>query len=465
MTRAWTSGTVVWTAVLALPLAGLWLLLARPSLDLEWEHHPAHFWLVLAVALINVALGVVTSDAARQRADGRLFLVSLAFVASAGFLALHALATPGVLLDAPNSGFVVATPIGLLLAAGFAAASSIELSHERSAALMRRSRMAVAALLGAMGAWAAVSLASVPPLDEPLPAERADGWLLGFAIPGIALYALASARYWLLYRRRPARMLLGVITAFALLAEAMFAIAVAPNWHATWWEWHLLMLAAFGLVAVNARREWREERFADLYLAGTAAAEREVSVLFADLQGFTSFSESRSTDEVGEVVDAYARAATPPVQNEAGDVEKLIGDAVMAIFNKRGDQPDHAVRAVRAALTIQRAADRIAAEHADWPRLRVGVNSGRARIGIVGGHGKREHTALGDAVNLASRLEGKAQPGQVVVGAATYLALPDGTTAEPLGGVRVKGKEEAVEAYVVVALPADGRGGDERLQR
>jgi len=272
-----TRGVALWTALLALPLLGLGLLLADPRLDVHWEHHPAHFWLVLIAALTNVALAVVTGDAARLRRDARLFLVSLTFLASAGFLGLHALATPGVLLESPNKGFVIATPIGLLLGAGFAAASSLELSPERSAAFMRRSRVLRNALLIAMVVWAAVSLAAIPPLDEPLPAEEAKGWLLGLAIPGVVLYALAAARYLSLYRRRPARMLLGVISAFALLAEAMIAIAVARNWQATWWEWHLLMLVAFGFVAYSARREWREERFSDLYLEGTTRAVKEPS--------------------------------------------------------------------------------------------------------------------------------------------------------------------------------------------
>ncbi len=91
-------------ALLAMPLAGLALLLAVPELDVMWEHHPSHFWLVLGVAVVNVVLSVLTSEAASQRNDARLFLVSLAMLSSAGFLALHALATPGVLLDGAESG-------------------------------------------------------------------------------------------------------------------------------------------------------------------------------------------------------------------------------------------------------------------------------------------------------------------------------------------------------------------------
>jgi hypothetical protein len=85
----------LWIMVLMLPLAALELLLAAPELDMRWEHHPSHFWLVLAVAMVNVVLGLYASEAASRRDDARTFFVSLALLASAGFLGLHALATPG----------------------------------------------------------------------------------------------------------------------------------------------------------------------------------------------------------------------------------------------------------------------------------------------------------------------------------------------------------------------------------
>src|SRR4051794_10206412 len=118
--------------LLAIPLAGLWLLLAAPRLDVHWEQHPAHFWIVLGAAAINASLAFATGDVARQRGDARLFLVSLAFLAAAGFLGLHALATPGVLVDGRTQGFVIATPFGLLVAAGFAAASADGLTNGRA---------------------------------------------------------------------------------------------------------------------------------------------------------------------------------------------------------------------------------------------------------------------------------------------------------------------------------------------
>ncbi len=94
----------------ALPVAGLALLVAEPDLDVRWEHHPSHFWLVLGAGVINGAPAYATGTAARVRGDARVFLVSLAFLSAAGFLGLHALATPGVLLTGPNAGFSIATP-------------------------------------------------------------------------------------------------------------------------------------------------------------------------------------------------------------------------------------------------------------------------------------------------------------------------------------------------------------------
>jgi hypothetical protein len=125
--------------LLALPLAGLALLLAAPDTDVAWEHHPAHLWLVVGAAGVSFALAWTTGDVARRRGDARLGLVSLGFLAAAGFLALHALATPQVLLDAPNQGFTLATPVGLTLAALLCAASALPLDRARSAPTARSS--------------------------------------------------------------------------------------------------------------------------------------------------------------------------------------------------------------------------------------------------------------------------------------------------------------------------------------
>jgi adenylate cyclase len=439
----------LWVAALALPLLGLVLLLAAPDADVQWEHHPSHFWLVLAAALTSAALAFSTSAVALRRSDARLYLVSLAFLSAAGFLGLHALSTPGVLLDSPNQGFAVATPIGLLLSSLFAAASALPLRPERAQAVMRHAHLLRGVLLGVMAVWAAWSLLSVPPLDDPTPVERATGVLLVVPVVAVVLYAFAAARYLAMVFHSGSPILLGVTSAWVLLAEASIAVAFGRNWHASWWEWHLLMLVAFAAIAVVARREEAEERFSDLYLDHTAAGTREVSVLFADLAGFTSFSEDRQPREVTEMLNAYFEVAIPPlVREHGGEIDRLIGDAIMATWGTRGDQPDHAERAVNAAAALQMETARLAAEHPDWPRFRAAVNTGEALVGVVGAESGRSYTVIGDTVNVAARLESRAPTGGVVVGGATLRAVP-GLRATSLGEIEVKGKREPVDAYLL----------------
>jgi len=238
-----------------------------------------------------------------------------------------------------------------------------------------------------------------------------------------------------------------------LLAEAMVGVAFARNWALSWWEWHVLLLIAFGLVAAGARVQWHEERFADLYLDDTVAGNREMSVLFADLQGFTTFSESHEPAEVAAMLNAYFEVAVPPVVKEhGGDVDRIIGDALMVTFNKRGDQPDHARRAAAAALALQQVTGRVADQHPGWPRFRVGVNSGPVSVSLLGTEGGRTHTVIGDTVNVAARIEGKAPGGAVAIGPGTKALVPEAVT-EPLGRLALKGKEEPLETYLLISLP------------
>jgi class 3 adenylate cyclase len=443
----------VWVTAIVIPLV-LWLvLLTKPGFDEHWESHPAHFWLVLTAALASVGLGYTVLVAARRRRDARLFLVSLAFLASSAFLGLHALATPGVLLG-KNAGFELATPVGLVVAAAFAALSSLELSDETAERVLRAAPVLLGALATFVAVWALVSLAKLRPLAGPLAAEQLDGWQIGLAVAGVAGFALAAGGYLALYRRRGARFALGVAFAFGLLAEAMIVIAWARNWRVSWWEWHLLMLTAFVVIALIARNEWHEERFSALYLDRTLAGARDVSVLLADLSGFTAFSEAREPGEVAAMLNTYFETIVPLLEASGGEVPQIVGDEVMAIFNKQGDMPDHPQRAAAAALRLQAEAKRIATAHPDWPCFRTGVNSGDVVAAVVGGpSGHRKHGVVGDTVNLAARLEAAARPGTVVIGDATYRRLAAGTVAERVPPLDVKGKREPVDAYVLLALP------------
>ncbi len=436
---------------LVLPMAGLALLIAEPSLDVRWEHHPSHFWLVVAAGVLSGILAYATGSAAARRGDARVFLISQALMVAAGFLALHALATPQVLLETPNAGFALATPVGLLIAALFAAAAASPRLEGAAAARVTRNartfRLGIGALLLL---WGAVSLASLPPLDDPSAPERASGPFLAFAVAGVVIYGVAVLGFFDLYRRRRSMLVLGVVAALVLLAEAMIAVCFGRNWHATWWEWHVLMLLAFGVVAFTAQRQWHEERFSELYLDETKAGRREISVLFADLAGFTSFSEDNDPNEVAEMLNAYFEVAIPPaVKRHGGDVDRIVGDALMVTWNRRGDQPDHADRAVRAALAIQRATASVADDHPGWPRFRVGVNSGSAMVGVLGAAGGRTHTAIGDTVNVAARIEGAAPVGGVAVGPETASRLTEAELV-PCGSIELKGKAEPMQVYRVV---------------
>jgi adenylate cyclase len=454
--QAGSVGWVVWPLAILSPLAVAGLLRAMPPMDERWEDTPAHFWIVLTTAVVCLGLALTISEGGRRRSDARLLLIGLAFVVSAGFLGLHALATPGVIVDGKNAGFVLAPPLGLIAAGAFAAASAVEYRLETSLAIVRNANMLLAVILAVVAAWAAVSIAGWAPLRAPVTPGEIDEPLGAMAAVGVVLYGAAAAAYFRVYRRRRSGLALTVAFAFALLAEALVVVVVSlpTSWQLSWWEWHALMLLGFAAIAVAASREWYEERFSGLYLEETLRGNKEISVLFADLVGFTPFTEERGSDEVFDMLVAYFGRLAPMIQDEfGGEVNEFVGDQIFAVFNKNGDQPDHALRAARAALALQRAAAEIAAGHPDWPPFRVGVNTGAVIAGVVGDRGHRIHGVFGDAVNLGARLEGQAPPGGVCIGAATYAYLLPDAVVDRMPDLHLKGKADPVVAYILHELP------------
>ena len=686
---------VVWAFHLALPLLGLWLLLAVPAADLLVEHHPGHFWLVALVAAVNVGLALVVDRAAQRHDDPRLLLVGLGFLAAALFFVLHALATPGVLLDSRNGGFALATPVGLALGALFTAASALEFPPERAQQVLRLGPWLRSGIYTLAAVWGIFSLAGLPPLRDPAIAAALSVPLIAVTVVSVLLYVFVAVRFYLLYRRRRSVMLLSIITANILLAEAMVAVALAVNWRLTWWLWHVLMVLAFGYVAYSAYVGYRREgaatglfdgvrtdetvravraeyaaalemlvgalrrqeageisademglitagmehrfgltegqtavlgraadalraereqigRLATLVAIGHEARVRlaehdllqravrrvadgfggdgvrvgllggghlrfpddlatdpswevaddvsrrveesvenggglepvtldstgserailacpltvkdkpagvlltrrqngfserdrslfaslasqlsmgmenarlyhqldglfraymspdvatalladpeqaalggavvEVTALFADLRGFTSFSERSTPEGIVVMLNRYFEHATAAILDEGGTVVQFVGDALMALFNAPARQDDHPVRAARAALAMQAAVEATAASSPGWPRFRVGINTGPALVGNIGSTALRSFNAMGDAVNVAARLESVAQPGQVVIGGSTRDRLPEGAAVEPLGELAVKGRRGGVVAYRLFGL-------------
>jgi class 3 adenylate cyclase len=175
-----------------------------------------------------------------------------------------------------------------------------------------------------------------------------------------------------------------------------------------------------------------------------------VSILFADLAGFTSFSEGRDPTEVAAMLNTYFGHLIPLMERVGGDVHQITGDELMVVFGKGDESSDHPARAARAGLLLQQEADRIARDHADWPRFRVGVNSGEVHAGLVGGsRGHRKHGFVGDVVNLTARLQAEAPVGGVLIGEGTFRRLGARAQVEPLPPLHVKGKEAPVAAYLL----------------
>ncbi|MEL7209424.1 MAG: adenylate/guanylate cyclase domain-containing protein, partial [Actinomycetota bacterium] len=182
---------------------------------------------------------------------------------------------------------------------------------------------------------------------------------------------------------------------------------------------------------------------------GFALAQREddqrrvVTVLFADLVGFTTMSEGTDPEQVKRVVDGCFEELVGVVETFGGRVDKIIGDAVLALFGAPVGHEDDAERAVRAALRMQ---ETLASRDTSAElQLRIGVNTGEVLVGALRSGG--DYTAMGDVVNTAQRLQSAARPGQVLVGSATYLAAGDSITYESLGPLRVRGRGERVEAW------------------
>jgi len=692
----------VWCIHVGLPILALWLLLAVPEADVRWEHHGGHAALVVLTALVSLALAVLVVLQAVRQQDRRLGLVGLCFTSAATGLLVHGLVTPQLWASA-NLAFAVSTPVGLLVASGFAVAAAF--SPGGWSMGWQRLPWVAAGIVAAGLLVAVLTIAAVGPFAGLVPTPATQDLLAVLGWLGAALFVVAAARLVVDHRRRPSVVVLSLLTAFVLLAEALIAAAYGRNWQLSWWAWHLLMAFSFafvayaaavqrsrggsatalfaavslrstadrqrdrygealestvaameaqaahtapgdeaaveaaatrlgdelglndnqvdvlvraagalarerdrvrrldGLVAVGrsasvivddaalvdraldevARafrpdhvRVWLVEDgrvvgrsphadpgpstgsrdddrgaadpaagravldalpegglvadvaagqsftvpfavkghpagavevvrdhggfaaddlalarslafqlgmavenarlyteldglfraylapdvaaalIADPRQAGLGGTSVDITVLFADLRGFTSYSEQATPAEVVAMLNDCYEVAVPEVLSQGGTISSFIGDAIMAVFNAPARQPDHADRAVRAALGINRAVDALAAARPGWPRFRCGVNSGPAVVGNIGSEQQRHFTAIGDTVNLASRLEGVADAGEVVIGPTTRAMLGDRVEVDPLGPVAVKGKRDAVEAYRVVRLADDG---------
>lgn len=245
---------------------------------------------------------------------------------------------------------------------------------------------------------------------------------------------------------------------------------------ARWWLPPVGVVAALGAAAVatgllhfvSVRRRSRRLRglFAQ-YVPAEVVAQlveqpglvrlggeaREITVMFTDLAGFTGMSERLSAEQTVEVLTAYFNAMTPVIHRHGGTVDKYIGDAIMAFWGAPLPDTAHAEHAVRAAIEMQAAMERLAGELRECGlppvAMRIGLHSGAAVVGNVGSDIRFSYTAVGDTVNLAARLEGanKAFGTGILLSDATAARLPPGLPLRVLDVVVVKGKSEPVRVF------------------
>lgn len=189
---------------------------------------------------------------------------------------------------------------------------------------------------------------------------------------------------------------------------------------------------------------------------------RELTVLFSDVRSFTSISESMDPKELTRFMNEFLTSLTDVIRTQyLGTIDKYMGDCVMAFWGAPIHDPDHARNAVLAGLAMQRAMRELAPKLKErgWPEIQigVGVNTGRMTVGDMGSQIRKAYTVMGDAVNLASRLEGitKAYGVGMVVGEHTRAAVGEGMVFRELDRVRVKGKDEPITIYEPLGLGAE----------
>src|SRR5215470_7902301 len=294
------------------------------------------------------------------------------------------------------------------------------------------------------------------------------------SLVGMALAALAAAG--LAARLRVVRAFVAVVLIWVGVAAGTLAAFIAGH---VWFQPIGMMLAlvlGYGATVVdNYVREQRERRRLSQFFSPDVLNEivrhradvslgsrrRLVTVLFSDIRGFTSISEKVEPEQVAEMLREYLTEMTEVVFRHGGTVDKYIGDCIMALYNAPFEDADHAAKAILTGLEFQ---ERTLAVSARWEarlgvqiRNGVGINTGEAVVGTMGSRQRLEYTAIGDTVNLASRLETltKDYNVSILISEYTHALIQHQLHGRELGEVTVKGKSQAVKIYALV--PADLR--------
>ena len=188
----------------------------------------------------------------------------------------------------------------------------------------------------------------------------------------------------------------------------------------------------------------------------SVSARKNIAVLFVDIRGFTSMSESLEPEQVVSILNEYFSVVYSSIIAWNGTLDNFIGDAAMAVFNAPNDVEDYVFNAVCAADDIQKnfepLREKFMSEYGKEVHLGIGINCGTAIVGNIGCMGRFDYTAIGDTVNTASRLESKALPGQILISETVYAEVESRVSVDRVGALSLKGKAKAVETYQIVTI-------------
>lgn len=301
--------------------------------------------------------------------------------------------------------------------------------------------------------------------------SRASGvWVSMFTF-GLALVGA--------FATRESRNALHVVLAFTLTLPVPWAAGVIAFTQNLWWpivapEFALLVALVGGLIA-NYAVEGRQRRFIKRtfqhYLSPVVIEQivrdpsrlrlggerREVTILFSDIAGFSAIAEKLDAHELAALLNEYLTEMSGIILDEAGTIDKYVGDAIVAFWNAPLEQPDHALRAARAAVRCQRA---MAARRAEFSRrlgadlrMRIGVNTGMASVGNFGSQDRFDYTVIGHAANLASRLEGANRffGTDILISDETWRQINGALSGREVGLLRVVGIAEPTRVHQLMA--------------
>lgn len=183
---------------------------------------------------------------------------------------------------------------------------------------------------------------------------------------------------------------------------------------------------------------------------------RDIAVLFVDIRGFTTMSESLEPEQVVDILNEYLELTSRSIFNNQGTLDKFIGDATMAVFNAPVDLDDYVFKAVCAAYDMRKGAEvlekKLTEQFGNSVQFGIGVNCGPAIVGNIGSVKRMDYTAIGDTVNTAARLESNAKRGEILISEAVYERIKDRIEAEPVGELSLKGKATRILTYRLMEI-------------